>query len=77
MSDRELLVIAMGQFEHRLNFGEGSQAPYHFLEKYPTCCSVTRTSYFWPFTGDLGWGLSEINFGISAPYKNSFQKSKD
>jgi len=70
LSDRELLILAMGA-SPTLKFGSSQEEIGQFLDKYPECCSITRRAYLWPFTGEVGWGLYEVDTTMYGPLIHS------
>jgi hypothetical protein len=56
-----------------IKFGDTSEQRAQFLDRYPDCCTIKRTAYWWPFSGELGWGLYEIEFMLYGPYNHSIE----
>jgi hypothetical protein len=71
LSDRELLIAAMSHAGGTLKFGSSEEELDQFLDKYPECCTIKRTAYWRPFTGQVGWGLYEVEYILYGPYSHS------
>jgi hypothetical protein len=75
LTDRELLLSAMSRARTTLKFGSEEELD-QFLDKYPECCTIKRTAYWWPFTGQVGWGLYEVEYILYGPYLHSSSASE-
>jgi len=71
LSDRELLIFAMSDARTTLKFGITEEEISRFLDKYPECCTIKRTAYWWPFTSEVGWGLYEVDYILYGPFYHS------
>ena len=60
----------MSDASTRLKFGIATEELSQFLDKYPECCTIKRTAYWWPFSGEVGWGLYEVDYMLYGPFSH-------